>query len=138
MTILSLSGERPFRCKICDMSFTTNGNMHRHSRIHQKNGINIKPPGRKSAAESKATPEKIPSSSLPSSSPSPSMTSGSQAHLSSLMAGYLEPGRASPRNTQQDQNAEFMQYLSKYLIILHMSPKLSIVVEIFVTSRSKY
>lgn len=28
------SGERPFKCKICDMSFTTNGNMHRHMRTH--------------------------------------------------------------------------------------------------------
>jgi hypothetical protein len=32
----SFSGERPFKCKICKMSFTTNGNMHRHSRIHAK------------------------------------------------------------------------------------------------------
>ncbi|GFW04267.1 ras-responsive element-binding protein 1 [Trichonephila clavipes] len=28
------SGERPFTCKICGMSFTTNGNMHRHMRTH--------------------------------------------------------------------------------------------------------
>ncbi|GFT00348.1 ras-responsive element-binding protein 1 [Nephila pilipes] len=28
------SGERPFNCKICGMSFTTNGNMHRHMRTH--------------------------------------------------------------------------------------------------------
>ena len=32
------TGERPFNCKICDMSFTTNGNMHRHMRIHEKEG----------------------------------------------------------------------------------------------------
>ena len=31
-----LAGERPFMCKICKMSFTTNGNMHRHMRIHEK------------------------------------------------------------------------------------------------------
>lgn len=31
-----LSGERPFKCKVCKMTFTTNGNMHRHSRIHAK------------------------------------------------------------------------------------------------------
>lgn len=31
-----VSGERPFICKVCNMSFTTNGNMHRHSRIHTK------------------------------------------------------------------------------------------------------
>lgn len=24
------SGERPFKCRICSMAFTTNGNMHRH------------------------------------------------------------------------------------------------------------
>lgn len=30
------SGERPFKCKVCKMSFTTNGNMHRHMRIHSK------------------------------------------------------------------------------------------------------
>ena len=31
-----ISGERPFICKVCNMSFTTNGNMHRHTRIHTK------------------------------------------------------------------------------------------------------
>jgi len=30
------SGERPFECRICKMAFTTNGNMHRHTRIHEK------------------------------------------------------------------------------------------------------
>ena len=41
MTIVTYSiyiGERPFSCKVCNMSFTTNGNMHRHSRIHAKDG----------------------------------------------------------------------------------------------------
>lgn len=28
------SGERPFKCKYCNMAFTTNGNMHRHMRTH--------------------------------------------------------------------------------------------------------
>lgn len=28
------SGERPFKCKVCNMAFTTNGNMHRHMRTH--------------------------------------------------------------------------------------------------------
>jgi len=28
------SGERPFKCRICNMAFTTNGNMHRHMRTH--------------------------------------------------------------------------------------------------------
>ena len=31
-----LTGERPFECRICKMAFTTNGNMHRHMRIHEK------------------------------------------------------------------------------------------------------
>ncbi|XP_058793417.1 ras-responsive element-binding protein 1-like isoform X2 [Phymastichus coffea] len=30
--ILVHSGERPFKCKYCDMAFTTNGNMNRHLR----------------------------------------------------------------------------------------------------------
>ncbi|XP_039312324.1 ras-responsive element-binding protein 1 isoform X1 [Solenopsis invicta] len=30
--VLVHSGERPFKCKYCDMSFTTNGNMNRHVR----------------------------------------------------------------------------------------------------------
>ncbi|KYM89288.1 Ras-responsive element-binding protein 1 [Atta colombica] len=30
--VLVHSGERPFKCKHCDMSFTTNGNMNRHVR----------------------------------------------------------------------------------------------------------
>jgi len=30
------SGERPFECRVCKMAFTTNGNMHRHMRIHEK------------------------------------------------------------------------------------------------------
>lgn len=28
------SGERPFKCSVCHMAFTTNGNMHRHMRTH--------------------------------------------------------------------------------------------------------
>lgn len=40
MTIVTIFfliiGERPFKCKVCKMSFTTNGNMHRHMRIHSK------------------------------------------------------------------------------------------------------
>ena len=64
------SGERPFRCKICDMSFTTNGNMHRHARIHEKNGSSTpKPPGRKPSASA-------PSSTQPSSSSNSSSKSG--------------------------------------------------------------
>ena len=31
-----ITGERPFQCRICHMAFTTNGNMHRHMRIHSK------------------------------------------------------------------------------------------------------
>lgn len=34
--MIAFAGERPFVCKVCNMSFTTNGNMHRHSRIHTK------------------------------------------------------------------------------------------------------
>ena len=36
--IILILGFRPFKCKICKMTFTTNGNMHRHSRIHEKEG----------------------------------------------------------------------------------------------------
>lgn len=35
---LLYTGERPFKCKVCKMAFTTNGNMHRHMRIHGKDG----------------------------------------------------------------------------------------------------
>ena len=31
-------GERPFVCPLCSMAFTTNGNMHRHLRIHEREG----------------------------------------------------------------------------------------------------
>lgn len=34
-----MTGERPFQCKVCKMTFTTNGNMHRHSRIHAKDEL---------------------------------------------------------------------------------------------------
>lgn len=33
------SGERPFRCRLCNMAFTTNGNMHRHMRTHGANDL---------------------------------------------------------------------------------------------------
>jgi hypothetical protein len=33
---LAISGERPFKCQICNLAFTTNGNMHRHMRVHEK------------------------------------------------------------------------------------------------------
>ncbi|XP_023235305.1 ras-responsive element-binding protein 1-like [Centruroides sculpturatus] len=31
------SGKRPFKCRYCEMAFTTNGNMHRHMRTHSEN-----------------------------------------------------------------------------------------------------
>lgn len=34
--VISRSGERPFECSLCKTAFTTNGNMHRHMRIHDK------------------------------------------------------------------------------------------------------
>ena len=37
------AGERPFQCHFCAMSFTTNGNMHRHMRIHEKDGTSTEP-----------------------------------------------------------------------------------------------
>ncbi|XP_050396032.1 ras-responsive element-binding protein 1 isoform X2 [Patella vulgata] len=48
------SGERPFKCKICAMTFTTNGNMHRHSRIHQKNGTGVGSPRTHKRSNSKS------------------------------------------------------------------------------------
>ncbi|XP_032870481.1 ras-responsive element-binding protein 1 [Amblyraja radiata] len=30
------SGERPYTCSVCQQAFTTNGNMHRHMKIHEK------------------------------------------------------------------------------------------------------
>lgn len=30
------TGERPFKCKYCNLTFTTNGNMHRHIRTHKQ------------------------------------------------------------------------------------------------------
>lgn len=35
-SLLLISGERPFKCQICNLAFTTNGNMHRHMRVHEK------------------------------------------------------------------------------------------------------
>jgi len=32
----AIVGERPFECSLCKTAFTTNGNMHRHMRIHDK------------------------------------------------------------------------------------------------------
>jgi hypothetical protein len=34
--VIFVVGERPFQCRVCRMAFTTNGNMHRHMRIHEK------------------------------------------------------------------------------------------------------
>ena len=37
--IILFAGERPFECRECGMAFSTNGNMHRHMRIHKKYGM---------------------------------------------------------------------------------------------------
>lgn len=34
--VLVHTGERPFKCKYCHLTFTTNGNMHRHIRTHKQ------------------------------------------------------------------------------------------------------
>lgn len=45
------SGERPFKCSICNMAFTTNGNMHRHMRTHGHGTIGYTPRGAKRRAK---------------------------------------------------------------------------------------
>ena len=40
--LLVRAGERPFHCRLCGNSFTTNGNMHRHMKTHQNEaGIDL-------------------------------------------------------------------------------------------------
>lgn len=37
------AGERPFHCRLCGNSFTTNGNMHRHMKTHQNDaGVDMR------------------------------------------------------------------------------------------------
>ena len=98
-------GERPFKCKICGMSFTTNGNMHRHSRIHEKNGMTItkpaarkmpeaKPPGKKDNFELNKSGRVVP----PSSSPfQPMSTDYGNKYL-------------LKNHQETDRNAEFLQH----------------------------
>lgn len=38
--VLVHTGERPFNCKYCHLTFTTNGNMHRHMRTHKQHQHN--------------------------------------------------------------------------------------------------
>lgn len=38
--VLVHTGERPFNCKYCNLTFTTNGNMHRHMRTHKQHPSN--------------------------------------------------------------------------------------------------
>ncbi|XP_045472632.1 ras-responsive element-binding protein 1-like isoform X2 [Harmonia axyridis] len=43
--VLVHSGERPFHCKYCGDTFTTNGNMHRHMRAHNLKNKNYESDG---------------------------------------------------------------------------------------------
>ncbi|XP_067641284.1 ras-responsive element-binding protein 1 [Eurosta solidaginis] len=38
--VLVHTGERPFNCRYCHLTFTTNGNMHRHMRTHKQHQHN--------------------------------------------------------------------------------------------------
>ena len=104
-------GERPFKCKICGMSFTTNGNMHRHSRIHKKNGIDVPKPSGSGGVRRRvvdATPKKEgfgydkmaggSMGSTPSPSPYPTMVGDYSTKLDMLK-----------NRSESDRTAEFLQ-----------------------------
>ncbi|XP_062584858.1 ras-responsive element-binding protein 1-like isoform X1 [Saccostrea cucullata] len=87
------SGERPFQCKICKMSFTTNGNMHRHSRIHAKENelggsSGIKPIRPKPKTPTWKSRPIIPNTSTPTSLTIPPGTSLLSAELLSNMPKF--------------------------------------------------
>lgn len=83
----SFTGERPFKCKYCKMSFTTNGNMHRHMRIHTKeaelNALGVKVQKRRSPASKFRNLNFVPIEPAPPKSPVPSANLPPGLNLSS-------------------------------------------------------
>ncbi|GIX80205.1 ras-responsive element-binding protein 1 [Caerostris darwini] len=102
--MLTHSGERPYKCKHCNMAFTTNGNMNRHQRVHQeeKNG--------KSLDLSKKTVKRSLSEAIAISEDSESLSKSADLYCLVCNKGFMSPYgldnhmRCHPNNPIMCQN----------------------------------
>ncbi|KAG5682542.1 hypothetical protein PVAND_011889 [Polypedilum vanderplanki] len=102
--VLVHTGERPFNCKFCNLTFTTNGNMHRHMRTHKQ------PQHDRESYESDGSTDSSGSSNRKVSNYSNKRKSADDEHTNKRKiraVNYNNNTITSPNFLQQQQNQKF-------------------------------